>query len=114
MSVEGAKAGGRVSAQRDSGDCLAEVIGERGARQEEERRATEQEEARAHANEKRTTADADADAAGSGCATKVPSSPPPSVAPALIPPLSPEAAGRLRKYMRLSTKGFGSPIALGS
>ncbi len=27
----------------------------------------------------------------SGCATKVPSSPPPSVAPARIPPLSPEA-----------------------
>ncbi|QNL88869.1 Uncharacterized protein PPKH_3455 [Pseudomonas putida] len=27
----------------------------------------------------------------SGCATKAPSSPPPSVAPARIPPLSPEA-----------------------
>ena len=56
-----------ASAQRDSGDRLAEVIGERGARQEEQRRAEAQEEARAHAQEERTIADAgaaDADAAG--------------------------------------------------
>lgn len=38
-SVERAEAG-QASAQRDSGDRLAEVIGERGARQEEQRRAT--------------------------------------------------------------------------
>lgn len=65
-SVERAEAG-RASAQRDSGDRLAEVIGERSARQEEQRRATAQEEARAHAQEERTTADsgaAGADAAG--------------------------------------------------
>lgn len=65
-SVERANAG-QVTAQRDSGDRLAEVIGERGARQEEQRRATAQEEARANAQEERTTADAgaaDADAAG--------------------------------------------------
>ncbi|MDF3928509.1 DUF2514 domain-containing protein [Pseudomonas putida] len=65
-SVERATAG-QASAQRDSGDRLAEVIGERGARQEEQRRAQAQEEARAHAQEERTTADAgaaDADAAG--------------------------------------------------
>lgn len=58
---------GQASAQRDSGDRLAEVIGERGARQEEQRRAAAQEEARAHAQEERTIADsgaADADAAG--------------------------------------------------
>ncbi|WP_103469359.1 DUF2514 domain-containing protein [Pseudomonas putida] len=57
---------GQASAQRDSGDRLAEVIGERDARQEEQRRATAQEEARAHAQEERTIADAgaaDADAA---------------------------------------------------
>jgi len=56
-----------ASAQRDSGDRLAEVIGERGARQEEQRRAQAQEEARAHAQEERTIADAGAagaDAAG--------------------------------------------------
>jgi len=66
LSVEGANAG-QASAQRDSGDRLAEVIGERDARQEEQRRATAQEEARAHAQEERKTADAgaaDADAAG--------------------------------------------------
>ncbi len=66
LSVERAKAG-QASAQRDSGDRLAEVIGERDARQEEQRRATAQEEARAHAQEERTIADAGAagaDAAG--------------------------------------------------
>ena len=65
-SVERANAG-QATAQRDSGDRLAEVIGERGARQEEQRRAMAQEEARAHAQEERTIADAgaaDADAAG--------------------------------------------------
>ncbi|WP_447742304.1 DUF2514 domain-containing protein [Pseudomonas laurentiana] len=65
-SVERAEAG-QASAERDSGDRLAEVIGERGARQEEQRRATAQEEARAHAQEERTIADAGAagaDAAG--------------------------------------------------
>ena len=65
-SVERANAG-QASAQRDSGDRLAEVIGERGARQEEQRRAQAQEEARAHAQEERTIADAgaaDADAVG--------------------------------------------------
>lgn len=66
LSVERAKAG-QASAQRDSGNRLAEVIGERDARQEEQRRATAQEEARAHAQEERTIADAGAagaDAAG--------------------------------------------------
>ncbi|MBC3492730.1 DUF2514 domain-containing protein [Pseudomonas taiwanensis] len=58
-SVERAEAGA-ASAQRDSGDRLAEVIGERGARQEEQRRAQAQEEARAHAQEERTIADAGA------------------------------------------------------
>ncbi|WP_190977104.1 DUF2514 domain-containing protein, partial [Pseudomonas putida] len=56
-----------ASAQRDSGDRLAEVIGERTARQEEQRRAQAQEEARAHAQEERTIADvgaAGADAVG--------------------------------------------------
>ena len=65
-AVESAEAA-RASAERDSGDRLAEVIGERGARQEEQRRAQAQEEARAHAQEERTTADAGAagaDAAG--------------------------------------------------
>ncbi|WP_082416165.1 DUF2514 domain-containing protein [Pseudomonas sp. NBRC 111127] len=65
-SVERAEAG-QASAQRDSGDRLAEVIGERGARQEEQRRATAQEEARAHAYEQHQAADAGAagaDAAG--------------------------------------------------
>ncbi|QJQ11299.1 DUF2514 domain-containing protein [Pseudomonas putida] len=65
-SVERAVAG-QASAQRDSGDRLAEVIGERGARQEEQRRAEAQEEARAYAQEERTIADAgaaDADASG--------------------------------------------------
>ncbi|MBS3183771.1 DUF2514 domain-containing protein [Pseudomonas sp. PCH44] len=65
-SVERAMAA-EVSAKRDSGDRLAEVVGERGARQEEQRRAQAQEEARAHAQEERTIADvgaAGADAAG--------------------------------------------------
>lgn len=65
-SVERAGAG-QASAERDSGDRLAELIGERDARQEEQRRVTAQEEARAHAQEERTTADAGAvgaDAAG--------------------------------------------------
>ncbi|MFJ2981177.1 MULTISPECIES: DUF2514 domain-containing protein [unclassified Pseudomonas] len=65
-SVERAEASA-ASAERDSGDRLAEVIGERGARQEEHRRAQAQEEARAHAQEERTIADtgaAGADAAG--------------------------------------------------
>jgi hypothetical protein len=65
-SVERANAG-QATAQRDSGDRLAEVIGERGARQEEQRRATAQEEARANAQEERTIANAGAagaDAAG--------------------------------------------------
>lgn len=57
----------KASAQRDSDDRLAEVLGERGAREEEQRRAQAQEEARAHAQEERTIADAGAtgaDAAG--------------------------------------------------
>jgi hypothetical protein len=65
-AVERAEAG-QASAERDSGDRLAEVIGERAARQEEQRRATAQEEARVHAHEERTIADsgaAGADAAG--------------------------------------------------
>ncbi|MFZ5938223.1 hypothetical protein BGP84_00940 [Pseudomonas putida] len=65
-SVERAEAA-QASAERDSGDRLAEVIGERGARQEEQRRAQAQEEARAHGQEERTIADAGAagaDAAG--------------------------------------------------
>lgn len=65
-SVELAKAG-QASATRDSGDRLAEVIGERGARQEEQRRAIAHEEVRAHAQHERKIADAGAagaDAAG--------------------------------------------------
>lgn len=65
-AVERAEAAA-ASAQRDSGDRLAEVIGERTARQEEQRRAQAQEEARAHAQEERTIADvgaAGADAVG--------------------------------------------------
>lgn len=56
-----------VSAQRDSGDRLAEVLGERNARAEEHSAAKAQEEARANAHEERTIADAGAagaDAAG--------------------------------------------------
>lgn len=65
-SVELTQAG-KVSAQRDSGDRLAEVIGERSARQEEHRSADAQQEARVKGHEERTIADAgaaDADAAG--------------------------------------------------
>lgn len=65
-SVELAQAG-QQSAKRDSGDRLAEVIGERAARQEEHRSADAQQEARLKAHEERTIADAgaaDADAAG--------------------------------------------------
>lgn len=65
-SVERAECA-KASAQRDSGDRLAEVLSERSAREEEQRRAQAQEEARAHAQEKRTIDDAGAagaDAAG--------------------------------------------------
>ncbi|MBC3468727.1 DUF2514 domain-containing protein [Pseudomonas sp. RW10S2] len=65
-SVERAEAAA-LSARRDSGDRLAEVLGERGARAEEQRRAAAQEQARADAHEQRTIADAGAsgaDAAG--------------------------------------------------
>lgn len=58
-SVEQAQAG-QASAQRDSGDRLAEVLGERGARQQEQQRAQAQEEARAHAYEQHQAANADA------------------------------------------------------
>lgn len=65
-SVEQAEAS-QASARRDSGDRLAEVLGERGARHEEQRRAEAQEEARAHAHEDQATAHdgaAGADSAG--------------------------------------------------
>ncbi|MBF8727532.1 DUF2514 domain-containing protein [Pseudomonas putida] len=65
-SVEQAQAG-QATAQRDSGERLAEVLGERGARQQEQQRAQAQEEARTHAYEQHQAADADAagaDAAG--------------------------------------------------
>ncbi|MBA6061529.1 DUF2514 domain-containing protein [Pseudomonas juntendi] len=65
-SVERAEAG-KASAQRDSGDRLAEVIGERSARQEEHRSADAQQEARVKGHEERTIAAAgaaDADASG--------------------------------------------------
>ncbi|EKT4476524.1 DUF2514 domain-containing protein [Pseudomonas putida] len=65
-SVELANAG-EATAQRDSGARLAEVIGERSARQEEHRSADAQQEARVKGHEERTIADAgaaDADAAG--------------------------------------------------
>ncbi|MFB1630147.1 DUF2514 domain-containing protein [Pseudomonas sp. AP-1] len=65
-SVERAEAA-TASAQRDSGDRLAEVLGERSAREEEQRRVKAQEEARAHAREEHQVADvgaAAADAAG--------------------------------------------------
>ena len=58
-SVERAEASA-ASAERDSGDRLAEMIGERGARQEEKRRAEAQEEARDHAHEQHQVADAGA------------------------------------------------------
>lgn len=56
-----------VAAQRDSGDRLAEVLGERNARAEEQQRAKAQEEARANAHEEHQVADdgaAGADAVG--------------------------------------------------
>ncbi len=56
-----------ASAQRESGDRLAEAVGERNAREEEQRHAQAQEEARAHAYEQHQVADAGAagaDAAG--------------------------------------------------
>lgn len=65
-SVEQAQAG-QALAQRDSGDRLSEVLGERGARQQEHQRAKAQEEARAHGHEERSIASAGAagaDAAG--------------------------------------------------
>ncbi|MEX5341420.1 DUF2514 domain-containing protein [Pseudomonas sp. I2] len=65
-SVELAQAA-QASAQRDSGDRLAEVLGERSAREEEQRRAEAQEEGRAHARQESQVADAGgagADAAG--------------------------------------------------
>jgi len=65
-SVEQAQAG-QATAQRDSGDRLAEVLGERGARKQEHQRAQAQEEARAHAYEQHQATYADAagaDAAG--------------------------------------------------
>ncbi|WP_111533090.1 DUF2514 domain-containing protein [Pseudomonas sp. 2848] len=65
-SVERAEAVA-TSAQRDSGDRLAEVLGERGAREEEQRRTAAHEEVRAHAQEQKTIAEgaaAGADAAG--------------------------------------------------
>ena len=58
-SVEQAQAG-QTTAKRDSGDRLAEVLGERGARRQEQQRAEAQEEARAHAYEQHQVADADA------------------------------------------------------
>ncbi|TXI05701.1 MAG: DUF2514 domain-containing protein [Pseudomonas monteilii] len=58
-SVERASAEAET-AKRDSADRLAEVIGERAARQEEQRRAAAQEEARTHAQKERTIADAGA------------------------------------------------------
>lgn len=65
-SVERAEAA-VASAQRDSGDRLAEVLGERGERAKEQRRVDALEEVRAHAQEQRTIAEGaavGADAAG--------------------------------------------------
>ncbi|MFG0867100.1 DUF2514 family protein [Pseudomonas sp. FYR_7] len=65
-SVEQAQAG-QVSAKRDSGVRLAEVIGERDARQQQRQGARAQEEARATAHDQRVVAaagGASADAAG--------------------------------------------------
>lgn len=58
-SIELTKAG-QQSAERDSGDRLAEVIGERSARLEEHRSAVAQQEAREKGHEERKIADADA------------------------------------------------------
>nr|WP_189659838.1 DUF2514 domain-containing protein [Pseudomonas farsensis] len=56
-----------AAATRDSGDRLAEVLGERDARQEEQRRAEAQNDARAEAHEQRIVADnAALDAAAAG------------------------------------------------
>ncbi|WP_353887524.1 DUF2514 domain-containing protein [uncultured Pseudomonas sp.] len=66
QSVERAEATA-ASAQRDSGDRLAEVLGERGERTKEQQRADAQEEVRTHAQKQRTIAEgaaARADAAG--------------------------------------------------
>ena len=66
VSVEKTQAG-QATAQRDSGDRLSEVIGERSVRQEEHRSAVAQQEARVIGHEERKIADAgaaDADAAG--------------------------------------------------
>lgn len=62
-----------ATAARDSGDRLAELLGERDARQEEQRRAQAQEEARAYATEEQKVAEeeqkvADAGAAGADAA----------------------------------------------
>ncbi|MEE1888872.1 DUF2514 domain-containing protein [Pseudomonas carassii] len=65
-SVERAEATA-ASAQRDSGDRLAEVRGERGERIKEQQRVDAQEEVRAHAQKQRTIAEgaaAGANAAG--------------------------------------------------
>nr|WP_290445156.1 MULTISPECIES: DUF2514 domain-containing protein [unclassified Pseudomonas] len=65
-SVERAEAAA-ASAQRDSGDRLAEVLGERGERAKEQQRVDAREEMRAHAHEQQVSADNDAavaDAAG--------------------------------------------------
>ncbi|MBA6067703.1 DUF2514 domain-containing protein [Pseudomonas mosselii] len=53
-----------ASAQRDSGDRLAEVLGERGERAKEQQRADALEEVRAHAQEQRTIAEGAAAGAG--------------------------------------------------
>lgn len=58
-SVERAEAAA-ASAQRDSGDRLAEVLGERGERAKEQQRVDAREEVRAHAHEQQVSADNDA------------------------------------------------------
>ncbi|MBV4507619.1 DUF2514 domain-containing protein [Pseudomonas sp. BW13M1] len=55
-SVERAQAA-TASAQRDSGDRLAEMLGERGERAKEQQRVEAQEEVSAHAQEQRTIAE---------------------------------------------------------
>ena len=84
----------KLSALRDRGDRLAELISERSARREEQRRA-----ARRKSQELMQRKNKDLLMLAllgpillvSGCATKRESSPPTSVAPARIAPLSPEA-----------------------
>lgn len=61
-SVERADAAA-ASAQRDSGDRLAEVLGERAERAKEQQRVDAQEEVRAHAQEQRTIAEGSASGA---------------------------------------------------